>query len=300
MADVQFKWLEDFVALAATGSFSRAAELRHVTHPAFGRRIRALEDWAGSPLVERGSVPVVLTGAGESLLAHAQQTVQALELARGEIQSAAGRSERTLTLATGRTLARTLVADWLLRLKTRLAGTEVHIRTGSLAETLQMLERGEADFMLAYHHPLLAVRLNARQYTTLTLAQDRLVAVSRAGAQGKPQHPLGRRHATPYLAYAGTLALGRLVQDHLANHPQAPRLSRVVESDSADALLEYTLKGLGVAWLPWSLAAGACKAGQLVTVGDAALDVAFEVRMVRPKRRLSALAEDLWQATLPR
>ena len=48
---MQTAWLEDFVALAATRSFSRAAEQRHLTQPAFGRRIRSLEQWAGTALV---------------------------------------------------------------------------------------------------------------------------------------------------------------------------------------------------------------------------------------------------------
>jgi len=37
--------------LAERRNFSRAAEARHVTQPAFSRRIRALEDWVGTPLV---------------------------------------------------------------------------------------------------------------------------------------------------------------------------------------------------------------------------------------------------------
>ena len=41
---MQIKWLEDFKELAKTRSFSRAAENRNVTHPAFGRRIKALEE----------------------------------------------------------------------------------------------------------------------------------------------------------------------------------------------------------------------------------------------------------------
>ena len=44
---MDIKWLEDLIALGQTGSLSRAAALRHVTQPAFGRRIRAFEDWAG-------------------------------------------------------------------------------------------------------------------------------------------------------------------------------------------------------------------------------------------------------------
>jgi DNA-binding transcriptional LysR family regulator len=94
--------------------------------------------------------------------------------------------------------------------------------------------------------------------------------------------------------------LGRLVTDHLANHPQAPLLRRVVECDSADALLEYTLQGSGIAWLPWSLVAAACKAGQLATLADARLTIAFEVRLYRAKKRLSELAEAMWKTAKPR
>ncbi len=294
---MQLKWLEDLVALAQTRSFSRAAELRHVTHPAFGRRIKALEDWAGAALVERGNTPVRLTAAGERLLEDARDLLQGVHQARGALQGAAGRQDRIITLATGRTLARTLVADWLVRLQPLLAKAqgELHIRTRSLAETVQMLERGEVDFMLTYHHALLALPLNARQYSHLTLVQDRLVPVTRRDARSQRRHDFNTGTPVPYLAYAATLALGRLVTDHLANHPQAPLLRRVVECDSADALLEYALRGVGVAWLPWSLVAVACKAGQLVNVGDASLAIGFEARLYRAKRALEPLAEAAWK-----
>ncbi|MEP6722161.1 MAG: LysR family transcriptional regulator [Variovorax sp.] len=295
---MQIKWLEDLIALAGTRSFSRAAELRHVTHPAFGRRIRALEQWAGAPLVERDGMPVTLTPSGERLLAYAQQAVQATAQARDDVRGIAGQGEAVVTLVTGRTLARTIAADWLLRVKRHFAAAHLVVRTGSMAETLQRFERAEAEFMLTYHHPLIAMRLSAQQYLQRTMANDRLVPVGRLGAQGRPAFDFNEK-TTPYLAYADTLALGQLVRDHLANHAQAPQLRLMVECDSADALLEYALKGLGVAWLPWSLAAGACKARQLAPVGSKALEVGFEVRMVRTKRRLSPLAEALWLTVDP-
>ncbi len=40
-------WLEDFLAIAEEGGFSRAAERRHVTQPALSRRIKVLEEVAG-------------------------------------------------------------------------------------------------------------------------------------------------------------------------------------------------------------------------------------------------------------
>jgi LysR family transcriptional regulator, hypochlorite-specific transcription factor HypT len=296
---MQLKWLEDFIALAAARSFTRAAESRHVTHPAFGRRIKALEAWAGVQLVERGGGPVELTPAGEQFLETAQQMHSSLQSSREEMRSTAGRQARTVTLATGRTLARTLMADWLVRLRTVLRDSEVRIVTRALAETVSMLERHEADFSLIYHHPAIALRLDARQFAHLTLASDKLVPVARADAQGRPAHAFGDK-PVPYLAYAHSLALGRLVEDHLSQNPQAPRLQRRIECDSADALYEYVLKGLGVAWLPWSMVHADCKSGRLAAAGDRRMEVRFDVRLYRPKRRLSPLAESVWQAFVQR
>lgn len=296
---MQIKWLEDLIALAETRSFVRAATQRHVTHPAFGRRIRGLEQWAGADLVLRDGGPVTLTAAGETLLQHARQTVEALASARGEIENRARPGQPVFTLATGRTLARTLAADWLWRVRTQTAGALVHVRTGSMAQTLQRFERGDADFMLTYHHPTIALRLRPSQYLQHTVAHDRLVPMTRANAGGKPLYGFSSGKPVPYLSYDNTLALGQLVSDHLANHAQAPRLITALECDSADALLEYVLKGLGVAWLPLSLATGACKEGKLAPLAGKALEIAFEVRMIRSKRRLSPLAESLWEAVGP-
>lgn len=224
--------------------------------------------------------------------------MRSLGHAREELLGAAGRQQNTVTLATGRTLARTLVADWLTGVQPLLVAAEGELRilTRALADTVLLLERGDADFMLTYHHPLLALPINARQYSHLSLVQDGLVPVTRANALGQGQHHFQPGRAAPYLAYASTLALGRLVEDHLANNPDAPALRRIVECDSADALIEYALKGLGVAWLPRSMVAGALQAGQLVVAGDKRLEIRFEVRIYRAKRRLSPLAETLWRS----
>ncbi len=291
---MQLKWLEDFVALAQTRSVTRAAELRHVTHPAFGRRLRALEAWAQTPLLEPGPGPVTLTPAGQALLEAAQQALADLGGVHDTLQRVAGRSARTVTLATGRTLARTVVAGWLVRLTPLLEGGELRILTGSLAATVQMLERREIDFTLAYHHPILAMPLDGRQFSHCTVDSDQLVPVAKADAGGQPRHVLDGDRPAPYLAYAPSLSLGRLVADHLAGQRQAPALARRIECDSADALHEYALRGLGVAWLPSSMVRADCQAGRLVVLGTPRLAVRFDMRLYRPKRRLGALAEAVW------
>jgi DNA-binding transcriptional LysR family regulator len=293
---MQLKWLEDFVALAETANFSRAAEVRHVTHPAFGRRIRELEAWAGTPLVERGRSPVRLTPAGSVLLETALQTIRGLEGSRIEMLGEAGRQARTVTIATGRTLARTVLADWLVRLQPVLGDAQVRIVTRALPETAQMLERNEADFMLVVHHPALTVRLDGRQFAHLTLASDRLVPMALANVRGEPVHSLNNPTPPPVMTYGATLALNRLLEDHLSHNPAIPVLSRRIECDSADALAEYVLKGLGIAWLPWSMVQADYQAGRMALAGDPTTAVGFEVRLYRPKRRLHALAEAVWRS----
>lgn len=240
------------------------------------------------------------TSAGEKLLGFALQMVPAMAQARSEIGGVGAPGQpATVTLATGRTLARTVAADWLAALGRRRSGVRVVVRTGHMADTLQSFEGGEADFMLTYHHPQIGLHLSSHQYLQRKVASDRLVPVGKVNARGQPSFGFEGARPVPYLAYAETLALGRLVGDHLSNHPKAPRLVETVECDSADALLEYVLKGLGVAWLPWSLAAGACKARQLAPLGGKALEISFEVRIVRAKRRLSPAAEAFWQSVDP-
>jgi hypothetical protein len=63
--------LRHLIALAHTGSFSKAAQAQFLTQPALSRSIRALEDELGLPLFDRVGRRVELTPFGhEPLRAH--------------------------------------------------------------------------------------------------------------------------------------------------------------------------------------------------------------------------------------
>lgn len=88
---MELVWLEDFLALADARNFSRAAEARNVTQPAFSRRIRAFENWIGAEMFTRGSRGVSLTAAGEHVLAHAGEIVRRIHDLRREVRALSGR-----------------------------------------------------------------------------------------------------------------------------------------------------------------------------------------------------------------
>jgi DNA-binding transcriptional LysR family regulator len=294
------KWLEDFVMLARERSFSRAAQQRHVTQPQFSRRIRALEMWAGADLVNRAVVPLALTPAGEELLPIARRAVASLADGRARIRQASGGSD-WVTLATGRTLSRTAVPQWLARVKRAVGDVRLRMITGAIQEGATALEQGAVDFLLSFTHPRLPFVLDEHLYEGVTIGTDELVAVSAPRAEGKPLHALPgtARKPVPALLYAPTLALSQILQDGLSRSGGDLHLHAVTESDFAESLHEQALQGVGMAWLPRALVAGDLRDGRLVPADRKGAALRYEIRLYRPRQPRSELLERIWRASLP-
>lgn len=292
------KWLEDFVVLAKERSFSRAAELRHVTQPQFSRRIRSLELWAGVDLVDRSTLPLSLTSAGEELLVVARRAVISLNDARFHIRFAQGGLD-WVTLVTGRTLSRTAVPSWLARVKRSVGLFRLRIRTGSIQEGVSILEQDGADFLLSFTHPRLPIVLDEQQFEAITLGTDELVAVSRPKADGKPLHALPGSPDKPVLVlgYAPSLALSQILLDGLGRHSRELHMHVVTESDFAESLHEQALQGEGMCWLPRGLVGDDLRNGKLVEADDQHLAMRFEIRLYRSRRNTNELANRIWQAS---
>ncbi len=300
MSGVDHKWLEDFIALARERSFSKAAQSRHVTQPQFSRRIRALELWLGADVVNRATVPLGLTDAGEQLLPVARNTVAALADVQGRIQSTQ-RGSDWVVLATGRTLSRTWVPVWVQRLR-RVMGAQIKLRliTGSINEALTALEQGHADFMLSYSHPRLQLSIDPQLYDSVTVAHEELVAVSAPRAPGVALHTLPGTaiHSVPVLRYAPSLALHLILQDALAREQRTLYLHDVMESDFAESLHEQALNGQGVAWLPRALVGADLQSGRLVLADPGGAPARFDVQLYHPRQSRNTLAQAVWKASV--
>jgi DNA-binding transcriptional LysR family regulator len=107
--------LRYFVALADSGSFTKAAALMRVAQPSLSQQIRALEAELGGALVERHSRGVRLTEAGEAMLPEAREAVRASERAREAAQHALGLTPRRIEIVTVRSLAMTVLPGSIQR-----------------------------------------------------------------------------------------------------------------------------------------------------------------------------------------
>jgi DNA-binding transcriptional LysR family regulator len=97
---VTLRQLEYFVAVVDEGSFTRAAELLHVTQPGLSHQFQALERELGGPLLERLPRKVRLTPAGRAMLPYARASIAYAERARCAAQRASSVSTGELHLAT--------------------------------------------------------------------------------------------------------------------------------------------------------------------------------------------------------
>ncbi|MFO7647971.1 MULTISPECIES: LysR family transcriptional regulator [Halomonas] len=92
--------LQAFLAVADSGSFSRAAEQLHLTQPAVSKRIAVLETQTGARLFDRIGRRVTLTEAGRVLLPRARQILVMVDDSRRALGNLEGHVAGSLTLAT--------------------------------------------------------------------------------------------------------------------------------------------------------------------------------------------------------
>ncbi|UYG06209.1 LysR family transcriptional regulator [Halomonas sp. M4R1S46] len=92
--------LQAFLAVADTGSFSRAAEQLHLTQPAVSKRIAVLEGQIDARLFDRIGRKVALTEAGRLLLPRARQILVMVDDSRRALGNLEGHVAGSLTLAT--------------------------------------------------------------------------------------------------------------------------------------------------------------------------------------------------------
>ena len=288
---MELNWLEDFLALAEAGNFSRAAESRNMTQPAFSRRIRALEDWAGVALFDRSSQPVRLTLAGEQFMPGMRDALRRLAQARDEARQAEQAETATLSFAATQALSLTFFPDWLRGLDIAARLGAIRLLSGSMQAGEDALLQGQSQFLLCHGHADTPPRLPEDRFRYRMLAEDSLLPLCSTSAGFSLADT-----SIPYLAYAGESGLGRIVAATLARRPAAPQFRPVFISPLATVLQAMAREGRGIAWLPESLAADDLAQGRLAIAGDADWAIPVEIRLYRPREPIGRIAEDLWSA----
>lgn len=145
---MNLRHLEHWLALADTGSFSRAAEKLFITQSALSRSIQALEDELGGPLVDRIGKRNELTPLGRTVLERARRIVhEAAELQQGAAMLQQG-GMGTLRVGLGSGPGAMLMTAWLVHMAQHFPSVQVAITRGSTELQLQQLRDRELDVLV--------------------------------------------------------------------------------------------------------------------------------------------------------
>jgi len=285
---METKWLEDFVSLAETRSFSRSAQLRHVTQPAFSRRIQALEGWAGTDLVDRSSYPTRLTPAGQTLYGQAIEMLQALQSTRAMLRGHSAVAQDVIEFAVPHTLAFTFFPAWVSRLREQFGPLKSRLIALNVHDAVLRLVEGNCDLLISYHHPSQPLQLDANRYEMVRLGEEVVAPWVRPDADGAPRLRLPGQagRPLPYLGYAPGAYLGRVVDQLLKTSGTPIHLDRVYETDMAEGLKAMALEGHGIAFLPESAVRNEVRTRKLVSALPPemdALEATMEIRAYRER-----------------
>ncbi|MGJ7491740.1 LysR family transcriptional regulator [Variovorax sp. ZT4R33] len=298
---MNFLWLADFKALAATGSFSRAADERNVTQPAFSRRVRALEAWLGVDLFDRSSQPAKLTVAGEWFSDVADELLERLAALPDEAHAISEAHSATLRIASTHALSFTFLPRWLRPLETHTTVGAVQLMSDVLQRCESLIQQGKVQFVLSHAHPMSKGGLPSDAYVSVCVGKDVLIPVCSADKDGAPAFTLGQESSgpVPVLQYSTGSGIGRIVRAVLGQQLALLKTQVVVTAHLASVLRTMAIDGRGVAWLPLTLIEDDLASRRLVRASpDGRFDIPTEIRLYRSSVPAGKAGEAFWDAVL--
>lgn len=296
-AEMDIIWFKDLGLLARTGNFSQAAVLGNISQPAFSRRIKALEQWVGTPLVDRSSQPVSLTDAGHQMLEAGQQALSRLETEREHVRDALSRPDRyAVTFSTQHSIGWRFYPAWLEAFENAFGPIISRLRADDLPNCIEDLKKQEVDFVLAYQSDYSPSMVKFPMLESLVIGHDQLIPVCKCDAYGKAIYDVGdtSQTAVPYLRFGPTAPIGRHVEPLLRARGIKDRLSVVYENSMVGALRIRVRDGQGIAWLPESLVQPDIDAGLLARAGQNNWSIGLEIRLHRTKDHTNTLTRKIW------
>jgi DNA-binding transcriptional LysR family regulator len=282
---MELEWLQDFVCLANTGSFSHASEHRNISQSAFSRRIQALENWIGAELVDRHTHPVVLTEAGAQLVTTANQIIRTMHKTRDDYGYRQLDRLSTLSIGAADHLAIHFAPTWLKTIEPIVGNRKIQLVTGLKAGLgfVDLLVQQKLDFLLAFGGSVVRENGAAGHFESIILGEDELLPVCLADHADKEQYAVPSSKKTPlqHVSFMPGSAMSNLINRVSTRRKHPIHLKTAIETGSAEAIKSLVLNGFGMAWLPRMAIIEELESGLLAELGEKRYRMPFTIELFR-------------------
>lgn len=273
--------LEDFLALSDTHNFSRAAAERHITQPAFSRRIQVLEEYVGAQLIDRSKSPIQLTPAGESFRESARELLEKLQGAKDAARALDSSDKFHVNLAFSNSVMTSYLPIIFSTLVKRVDSFRVNAYSDNTDHCIDLLISGESHFLSAMHNEDVPLPDRLTQFPFAVLSRTCLIPVSKPAPDGSPVFTLDERadNPLPFFTYSRGSYLLQVVETFLEKKGDEDLLNVVLQCNYSDGLIGLVTAGHGIAWLPRYSIRSELASGALVPAAGEEWNIPLEYRM---------------------
>jgi LysR family transcriptional regulator, low CO2-responsive transcriptional regulator len=239
---VSLRQLRVFEAAATNRSFSKAAEILHLTQPGVSMHIKELETNAGLPLFERVGKRLFVTEAGQELLSRAREILRALKDADEALDGLKGLKRGRINLAVVST-AKYFVPQLLALFGKDFPELEVRLAVKNRHSVIELLTSNEVDLAIMGRSP------QSLDTVAESFAQNPHVII------GSPDHLLAKQRGIPVERVASETFIVRepgsgtrlAMQQFFEERGLACRVG--MEMASNETIKQAVMAGMGVSFI---------------------------------------------------
>ena len=239
---VSLRQLRVFETAATLGSFSRTAEVLHLTQPGVSMHIKELETSAGLALFERMGKKLAVTEAGRELLTRAREVLRALKDAEDVLDGLKGLRRGRIDLAVVST-AKYFAPRLLARFGRDYPQLEIRLAVNNRDSVIQQLTANEIDLAIMGRSP------QSLDTIAEAFAENPHVIIA------APSHPLAARRRIPVETVAKEVFVvrepgsgTRLAMQKFFDDPRLP-CKVGMEMASNETIKQAVMAGMGASFL---------------------------------------------------
>jgi len=285
--------LRSFVAVAALGNLTRAADKLHISQPALSAQIKALEEELELELFERSSTGMALTQAGKRLVGEAQRLLSAAQALRDEARAIKGEVAGTARVGTVSDPAFIRLAELTTAAVQRYPLIEIQLHHEVSGAAFEKVRDGALDASFYYgdmaHSSIAGVALREITYRI----------VGPAAWKAQLEHATWKDIAgEPWIMTPPISTHNQLASALFRTHRIEP--TKVVEADDEFVVASLVVSGLGLALMREDLALEKAAAGEVCLWQDVRLTTSLQFIYARAReqdpiiRALVDIIEDAW------
>jgi DNA-binding transcriptional LysR family regulator len=288
-----FRQLEAFLAVARERSFGRAAHRIHLSQPTLSGHIQELERELGKRLFVRRGREAVLSEAGRVFESHAARVTAAAGDARQAMADLDGLGGGSLVIGASTTPGIYVLPRVVAEFQRRYPGIALTLRIGNSGLIEQGVRADELDLGIVGGHVL-----GPGERCVAAGLVDELVVIA------APRHPWARRGSVRPRELPAERMLVR-EPGSATRHVMERALQQAgivlgptLELDHTEAIKQYVMAGLGIAFVSGYAVAAEVRARQLTLVGVRGLRIRRHFHVIHAERRTLGASAQAFLAVL--